>query len=366
MKQNTVNNYRMATSLPAKIRGWGMMMVSLLILTGYQLISTPQSLALLAKIERQRRWLKLLMIVVSVILIALWVHLLSRPFSVDYVGIQLVGITAVSSVLVVGYRAVPDTGYADSWRRAKWWLILVVLQSAQFVGTAFKTAAQPTHRKQVLKGLLAVVVVSIALWNWQLIWHWSQLLQDQDALVKYLNQFGPLAPILLSVALVLQVFVAAIPGHVLMLGGGYLYGFWSIFLISLVTTVGASQFAFLLAKWAGRPLVERLAPQKVLDKWHEAAHENGMFFFMFAFILPIFPADILNYVAGLSSLSGRRFFVANFLGRLPGLVLLSVLGANGLALTPQLLLIVTAVGLLMFIGWYYLFVYSKRKQVEHT
>ncbi len=362
MKMNTVNNYRLATSFPARIKGWWTMMASFLLFVGYQLISSPQSLALLAKIERQRKWLKPLMIAVSVLLIGLWVHLLSRPFSVDKLGLQLLGITAVSSVVVVGYRAIPDTDYAGSWRRAKWWLVLVVLQSAQAAGNTFKVIAQPANRKQVLKGLLAVVVVCVALWNRQFVWQWVQLLQDQEALVAYLNQFGPLAPVLLSVALVLQVFVAAIPGHVLMLGGGYLYGFWPIFLISLVTTVGASQVAFLLAKWAGRPLVERLTPKKVLDKWNEAAEENGLFFFMFAFILPVFPADVLNYVAGLSPLSGRRFFMANFFGRLPGLVLLSVLGANGLALTPYLFLTVTAVGLLMFIGWYYLFVYSKRKK----
>ena len=38
-----------------------------------------------------------------------------------------------------------------------------------------------------------------------------------------------------------------------------------------------------------------------------------MVFFMFAFMLPIFPGDLMNYVAGMSGLSGFRFFIANLL-----------------------------------------------------
>lgn len=174
---------------------------------------------------------------------------------------------------------------------------------------------------------------------------------DRTAVATYLARFGVLAPLLLGIILVLQVIVAAIPGHALMVGGGYVFGFWPAFGISLTTTVLGSQLAFWLARQAGRPLVERLAPVDVLDKWYDVSARKGLLFFMFAFMLPVFPADVMNYVAGLSSLPARRFFVANLVGRLPGVVLMTAVGAYGFQLSLNVWLAIAAAGGAMFLVW---------------
>jgi uncharacterized membrane protein YdjX (TVP38/TMEM64 family) len=174
---------------------------------------------------------------------------------------------------------------------------------------------------------------------------------DREAVALYLNQFGILAPFLLSIVLVLQVVVAAIPGHALVVGGGYVFGFIPALCLSLAMTVLGSQLSFLLARKAGRPLVEKLAPVEVLDKWYEISAQKGTLFFTVAFMLPIFPADIMNYIAGLSSLSTRRFFVANLIGRLPGVVVMTAVGAFGFQLSPIIWVGVAVVGGVMFAGW---------------
>ncbi len=208
-------------------------------------------------------------------------------------------------------------------------------------------------------GWLARVVLLIAgagllFWFRQPIGDLLAAAGDQTAVSARLAQFGPVGPLLLGLILVLQVIVAAIPGHILMISGGYVYGFWMAFCLSLVSTVGGSQLAFLLARWAGRPLVERLAPADLLAKWNRLSADRGLVFFLFSFMLPIFPADVMNYVAGLSSLSSGRFFIANLLGRLPGLILMSVVGAYGIRLSPHLWLIILAVAApLTFVAWRY-------------
>lgn len=342
-------------SILAKLKRWTNIITSLMLFAIVQFLGSRAGIAFFTQIEQKKKWIKPSLAVVTAVLIGLWFSILKRPFSPEFLGVQILGITAVSSVIVVGYRSVPTNTFPETWRRAKWMVALVMLQGARAVHRL------ANNRNLMLKILAATTLLCIVVYYRQPVFQAVALIQDQDAVVGYLNQFGLMAPVLLSVALVAQVFVAAIPGHVLILGGGYVYGFWAILAMSVVMTVGASQIAFLLAKWAGHPVVERLAPRQVLDKWNGAAETHGMVFFMFAFMLPIFPADVMNYVAGLSPITGRRFFVANLFGRLPGLVLLCVLGANGLTLTPQLLTAVTAVGLLMFVGWYYLFVYSKQK-----
>lgn len=189
------------------------------------------------------------------------------------------------------------------------------------------------------------------------------VIRDRDAVVAYLDKFGLLAPFLLAFVLALQVFVAAIPGHILILSGGYLYGFVKAFLLCLAVTVTASQMAFWLARKAGRPLVERLAPVAVLNKWNQAAEAKGLAFFTFSFMLPVFPADVMNFVAGLSSISWKQFLIANTVGRLPGVLLLTYLGANGLILTVPLVALFTAAGLIMFGGWWFFIARENKKEV---
>lgn len=228
-----------------------------------------------------------------------------------------------------------------------------------FTNIPFAQIAMFDWKRSPVKRLLqaTAVLISIALLWWlrEPLIAILQVVRDREAVAAYLQQFGLLAPLLLSIVLVLQVIVAAIPGHALMVGGGYVFGYATAFAISLAATVLGSQLAFLLARWAGRPLVERLAPVDLLDKWYDVSAKKGLLFFMFAFMLPIFPADVMNYVAGLSSLSPRRFFIANFVGRFPGVVLMTAIGAYGFQLSLGIWIGIAIATVIMFIAWRKLF-----------
>ncbi len=207
----------------------------------------------------------------------------------------------------------------------------------------------------LLKISTAITVTGLLFWFHKPVIDILRIVSDREAVAAYLDQFGVLAPLLLGIILMLQVIVAAIPGHALMVGGGYVFGFAPAFCVSLVTTVLASQIGFMLARWAGRPLVEKLAPVELLDKWNGVSDKKGLLFFMFAFMLPIFPADVMNYIAGLSSLSARRFFFANLIGRLPGVLLMTAVGAYGFQLSLNVWLAVAAAAVVMFAVWRLLF-----------
>jgi uncharacterized membrane protein YdjX (TVP38/TMEM64 family) len=183
------------------------------------------------------------------------------------------------------------------------------------------------------------------------VWDLLQIIGDRHAVTTYLSQFGSGGPLVLGLVLVLQVIVALIPGHILMVGAGYVYGFVPAFCLNLLCTVGGSQLAFLLARRAGRPVIERLAPADALDKWQQASVQKGLYFFMLAFMLPVFPADVMNYVAGLSALPARHFFIANLVGRAPGVLLLTAAGAYGFQLSVGTWLTILPVALLMFLFW---------------
>jgi uncharacterized membrane protein YdjX (TVP38/TMEM64 family) len=139
----------------------------------------------------------------------------------------------------------------------------------------------------------------------------------------------------------------------MMIAGAYAYGFFGGFMISWLVSVAASQAVFYLARYAGRPVVERFVPAKVLNKWTRTAGEKGTIFFLLAFVIPPIPSDIMTYVAGLSSISGRRFLVANLIGRMPMVALFTLVGANGFSITPTIIIGLTVIGALMLVAWWY-------------
>ena len=86
-----------------------------------------------------------------------------------------------------------------------------------------------------LKIVAALIGLGLLIWLRQPVAELLAVVSDREAVAAYLAQFGLLAPLLLSLILVLQVIVAAIPGHALMVGGGYVFGFE---LVGLFDAVG--------------------------------------------------------------------------------------------------------------------------------
>jgi uncharacterized membrane protein YdjX (TVP38/TMEM64 family) len=215
------------------------------------------------------------------------------------------------------------------------------------------SSIKPKQLRRLGQGVFWSALV-LALWlARQPLFEMLSLLKDREAVITYLQGYGAWGPILLTAIIVLQVLVATIPGHVFMIAGGYVYGFTVAFLITLISTVATSQLTFALARAFGRPIVYRLAPPKLINHWEKIADRQGGVFFLFAFILPIFPSDLMSYVAGLSSISPKRFLMANFLGRLPCAALMALIGSHGLEWPIQVWIPIVLASASMFLVWRY-------------
>jgi uncharacterized membrane protein YdjX (TVP38/TMEM64 family) len=202
------------------------------------------------------------------------------------------------------------------------------------------TSPQPRPKAQRRFGGWALALGAAALILLALLWVAREPLMSLLAMVKhqqavsdYLRGFGAWGPLALVLAQIIQVMLAFIPGHVFLVAAGYVYGFTTGLLLNYAGIVVASQLAFGLARWAGRPLVSRLVSADLLDRWYQIGERQGFTFFTIAFVLPVFPTDLMNFVAGLSGISAMRFLAANMLGRLPGAILLTLIGSHGLQIS---------------------------------
>jgi uncharacterized membrane protein YdjX (TVP38/TMEM64 family) len=198
-------------------------------------------------------------------------------------------------------------------------------------------AIKETAVKNNLKLVLLLTVVSLfCLWIFRdelsVMWTWFS---DMDAIVASIHNSGAWAPVTLFMLFILQVFLAFIPGQALMVACGYVYGFWGGFLISWVSLVVGSELAFLLVRIYGRSFAERWVSPEVLARWDKSAQGQGVGFFSIMLVMPLVPNDAMCYVAGLGTISHKKFFVATLLGRGMACVLTSAAGALGGSLTWQ-------------------------------
>ena len=122
--------------------------------------------------------------------------------------------------------------------------------------------------------------------------------------------------------------VFAIPGFILTLGAGILFGLALGFVIvSISSTLGASA-SFLIGRYLARDWVaikmEANPKFKVLDK---AVAKEGWKIVGLARLSPVFPFNVLNYAFGLTNVRLRDFVLASWIGMFPGTVLYVSIGS---------------------------------------
>ncbi len=150
------------------------------------------------------------------------------------------------------------------------------------------------------------------------------LLQDQEKIINLIES-NPVAGLLgLFVGQFLQVYIPFIPGPILIVVTSKVYGFlWSV-ILNISATVVASQLAFTLSRKFGFPFVKRFVPDSLLCRFLAKIERKGIRFYLIAYNFP--SSDVLSFIAGLTSISPQLFLILSFLGRLPTVIIFSLLG----------------------------------------
>ena len=169
----------------------------------------------------------------------------------------------------------------------------------------------------------------------------QELLQNALTWVESLGSIAPIAFIVLyNVATVLL-----IPGSVLTLGSGILFGlFWGSIYVFFAATLGAT-----LAFWLGRNVARDWVSEKIsaypkfaaIDK---AVAKEGFKIVFLTRLSPLFPFNLLNYAFGITQVS-LKDYVLGSVGMIPGTILyvyigsllgsIAQIGMKGATLDPQ-------------------------------
>ena len=149
---------------------------------------------------------------------------------------------------------------------------------------------------------------------------------DRRRLLNLINAHRTYAALIFIGLQALQVVAAPVPGEVTGFVGGVFFGTARGILYSTLGLTLGSWLAFLLARLAGRPLVELFVKPGTIDRYDYVMKHKGMFLAFLMFLIPGFPKDILCYLLGLGHMRQRDFLVVSTPGRLLGTTLLTLGG----------------------------------------
>jgi uncharacterized membrane protein YdjX (TVP38/TMEM64 family) len=171
--------------------------------------------------------------------------------------------------------------------------------------------------------LVAALVVPVIVWHAEL---WK-IFGSVRRIRTWIEGWGAVAPLVFMGVQAIQVIVFAIPGEVVQIAGGYLFGGWVGILLSLSGILLGSTVAFFLSRWLGRPFVAAVVPRAQLERMEKLLESrSSQIVFFLLFLIPGVPKDILCYLAGLTPMSLLFFLGISTLGRLPGIVGSSIIG----------------------------------------
>lgn len=142
-----------------------------------------------------------------------------------------------------------------------------------------------------------------------------EIIKSEESLEDYLERTGGWMSVLFVILQFLQVVILPIPSTVTVIAGSALFGPFRGSILSLLGIVIGSLTAFVVGRYAGYKVVAWLVGQETLDKWLKKVKGKDKLLLSAMFLLPVFPDDILCFVAGLSSMSLWLFLGVIFVSR---------------------------------------------------
>mgnify|MGYP005761991223 FL=1 len=205
------------------------------------------------------------------------------------------------------------------WTEGLYYLILTsgtvlnaTLLSVEYV--TYFLGKQVIYRFCIIAYVLAIFIAAIA---YALIeTGFLEVIRDAEKLEAYLERSGNWMAIVFILLQFSQVVLLPIPSTVTVVAGTALFGPFLGSVYSLIGIMIGSLTAFLIGRYAGYRVVSWMVGKETLDGWLKKIKGKDKLFLSAMFLLPVFPDDVLCFIAGLSSMSLLFFLVIIFISRI--------------------------------------------------
>ncbi len=120
---------------------------------------------------------------------------------------------------------------------------------------------------------------------------------------------------------IIQIVISIIPGQFIQFAGGYAYGFWLGYGLSIAGIAAGTSIAFGLARVLGRDGVHLIFGEERITKFVKQLNSKRAFAILFVlFAVPGLPKDLVVYAAGISHFGYKHFLILSLAARSPALM----------------------------------------------
>lgn len=175
----------------------------------------------------------------------------------------------------------------------------------------------------IVKPLILLIAVAIIIFISRYFGVSSYLRDLRD----WIHSFGAMASLVFTGVYIIAV-VAALPGSVLTVMAGSLFGsVWGVVLVSIASTAGAA-LCFLIARYFARDSIKKwLKDKEKFRKLDSMTEKHGSFIVAIVRLIPIFPFNLVNYGFGLTGVKFGDYVLWSWVCMIPG-TMLYVVGAD--------------------------------------
>lgn len=183
-------------------------------------------------------------------------------------------------------------------------------------------SAESRRRFLIHLALVAVVLVGVVV----LVERHLAFLMSPEELQTFVRDFGVWSPVVLVLLQTLQVVLAPVPGHVLAVVAGYLFGMWWGTVYNMIGITIGSTIAFWLSRRFGRAYVETVVHEETLERFDAIDGRYARLTLLFFFVVPGSPDDVLCFVGGLTDIPLWQLVAIAIVGRTPAFFLVNAVG----------------------------------------
>ena len=188
-----------------------------------------------------------------------------------------------------------------------------------------QTTPMKKSKAAVVLGIVSAVFVGLTVLG---IFLFQEYLTDAEYLRSLVGDHYVIAALICILVCAVQVVVALIPGEVVEIAAGYIFGAWGGAFLCLTGIVLGSITVLLLVRKFGRKFVYTFYPKEKIDKLpilNNPRKRNTLVLVLF--LIPGTPKDMLTYAIGLTDMSIPLYVLLTTAARFPS-VISSTLGGD--------------------------------------
>ncbi len=172
---------------------------------------------------------------------------------------------------------------------------------------------------------------------------------DEKLIHEWVSQFGIFGPIVIILALVLQMFLFFVPNVLLIIIAILSYGpFWGS-IISLTGMLLACSIGYWIGKYFGHVTVNKLISIKIQEKIANFIRHYGIGAIIVSRLSPFLSNDALSIVAGLLQMNFKKYLFATLTGTIPLVLLIALNGSENIKATLIWISLISLVILIVYI-----------------